>query len=297
MRTDLQKSGRQQRGFTLVELLVVIGIIAILVAMLLPALKKARTQAMNVQCASNLRQIGIALQLYANDYNAYQPAPCTYALSGASAPWNGALSAGENNGIPWDGALWKYLAGDPRHTNLSATPAADGVQPLTLYQCPLDSPYAESHGGFNDSRGSGYCSYIMNLGQPASLLTALTAGDSNNGDYNAAAGEMPRRFDHLVDSGGRPLHGPSDFVNILDQHYWHMQGDHSPGRTYAWTQWYTEYTYEPPYDWWSNHVINGVPGANCLFWDGHVEMQTIKSDLSTNSPKIFYRLTGPYVWF
>lgn len=69
---------QRKHGFTLVELLVVIGIIAVLISILLPALSKARQSAVNVACLSNLRQQGLAMQFFAQEHQGAVPTYDTY---------------------------------------------------------------------------------------------------------------------------------------------------------------------------------------------------------------------------
>jgi prepilin-type N-terminal cleavage/methylation domain-containing protein len=74
-RSETCSTNSTKHGFTLVELLVVIGIIAVLISLLLPALNRARQSAQSVQCLSNLRQIGVAMNFYANANNGFVMRP------------------------------------------------------------------------------------------------------------------------------------------------------------------------------------------------------------------------------
>jgi prepilin-type N-terminal cleavage/methylation domain-containing protein/prepilin-type processing-associated H-X9-DG protein len=79
----------RRRGFTLVELLVVIAIIGLLIALLLPALSKARRQAMLVKCESNLHQLGIAMFSYAAQSRGTLPSFTNGAVAGETSPGSG----------------------------------------------------------------------------------------------------------------------------------------------------------------------------------------------------------------
>ena len=116
-------------GFTLIELLVVISIIAVLISLLLPALARAKILAQRIQCASNLHQIGMAMQEYANEFGMYPPGDTeTYPMGSFNnagfTPPNGEPSA---RTPAWGLALLYYDSFTVLHSGLALTNIRPGI--------------------------------------------------------------------------------------------------------------------------------------------------------------------------
>lgn len=143
-------AAQRRVGFTLVELLVVIGIIAILIAILLPALQSARKQAMAVKCAAQLREVGNCFQLYAADNKGYYPPARLVPGSGRVYNLNGTNYPRFGYGAYWFDFLAKYATkGKVGLTSTTNQEAGDGRNNI-LWGCPAWLGYTSTTiGGVN----------------------------------------------------------------------------------------------------------------------------------------------------
>jgi prepilin-type N-terminal cleavage/methylation domain-containing protein/prepilin-type processing-associated H-X9-DG protein len=259
---------RFQAAFTLIELLVVISIVAMLVALMLPSLKRARDSGRTIQCASNLRQTGIGLENYANTNRGCMPAPALPAET--NRDWFVAIGAQGHFGNTVEYSGFGHTA--PHNPVM--------LKGWRIMECPAETGIPKSNGRPYYRMANGRSSYAMNqtfapytsagVMVRGRLRTDWFLGPRYKGTSVIAPLRTPSAAPLIMDmSGEENIWGQQYFTTHLDT----LEAT-NPGA-------YAEYQY----------AFRHNQATNMMYWDGHVKTSKHRQESGVALFKTLYDRT------
>jgi len=251
-----------RRAFTLIELLVVIAIIAILIALLVPAVQKVREAAARTQCASNLKNVGLAIHNFAGSNNQRIPALLdvnpSYRPAYFQTFWYQLLPYVEQD------AIYKRVSG-----NYGCWDNGNNTYAIPVFNCPSDATNPGS--GTLQNTGWAGCSYA-----PSVLLLSANTYVSSKGAYIA---QSPYKIGNIPDGSSNTVGVVERFAQMTTYGYYNHPLHPSSPSYWGWHQWgsywgpwgaYTPKTSATPQQATYYEPTSAHPSMQTLFMDGTV---------------------------